>query len=156
MTGRGRSGWHGLMLATLIVAATATLASAQSACAPTKADMEGPFYKAGAPVRTETGQGLVVAGAVRSAGACAPIAGARVEWWQANPGGVYDDAHRGALVSGEGGRYRFSTSFPPPYSGRPAHVHIKVFAPGHRTLTTQLYPRVGQTELTSDFVLTKE
>ena len=151
------SGWvRVLVTGALVAVAAAAPARAQAPCVPTRADMEGPFYKAGAPVRAETGQGLVVVGAVRSAGGCAPITGARVEWWQANPSGVYDDAHRGALVSGEAGRYRFVTDFPPPYSGRPSHVHVKVFAPGHRTLTTQLYPRAGQTELTFDFVLTKE
>jgi protocatechuate 3,4-dioxygenase beta subunit len=35
-------------------------------------------------------------------------------------------------------------------------VHFKVFAPGHRTLTTQLYPKAGQTQATFDLVLVKE
>ena len=149
--------WIQVVATVAAVALTATApARAQGTCAPTPRDMEGPFYKPGAPVRAQTGTGLAVGGAVRSAGACAPIVGARVEWWQANPSGAYDDAHRGALVSGEGGRYHFVTDPPPPYSGRPSHVHIKVFASGHRTLTTQLYPRAGQTDITFDLVLIKE
>lgn len=134
----------------------APAAWAQENCAPTRADMEGPFYKPDAPRREATGKGLSVTGAVKSAGSCAPLANARVEWWQANPRGEYDDAHRGTLVAGEGGRYRFETDFPPPYSGRPSHIHFKASAPGYRALTTQLYPRAGQTAVTFDLVLIKE
>jgi protocatechuate 3,4-dioxygenase beta subunit len=142
-----------LMAGTLLLAPTAL---AQGTCAPTPADMEGPFYKPDAPRRDATGKGLSVTGAVKSAGSCAPVPGARVEWWQANPRGEYDDAHRGSLVAGEGGRYRFETDFPPPYSGRPSHIHFKASAPGHRALTTQLYPRAGQTAVTFELVLIKE
>jgi protocatechuate 3,4-dioxygenase beta subunit len=131
-------------------------AMGQSCCAPTRSDMEGPFYKPGAPRREATGTGFVIRGTVKSAGSCAPLPGARVEWWQANPQGTYDDAHRGSLVAGDGGAYRFETHFPPPYGGRPSHVHFKVAAAGHRALTTQLYPKAGQTEATFDLVLVKE
>jgi protocatechuate 3,4-dioxygenase beta subunit len=129
---------------------------AQPRCEATPRDMEGPFYKAGAPRREATGKGLLVAGVVRTAGSCSPIGQARVEWWQANPRGNYDDAHRGHLLSGADGAYRFETDFPPPYSGRPSHVHVKVFAPGHRALTTQIYPKGGQTEVSFDLVVAKE
>jgi protocatechuate 3,4-dioxygenase beta subunit len=143
-------------LVVALVMAASTAASAQPACRPTPADMEGPFYKPGAPVRESTGRGFVVSGVVRSAATCQPIPGARVEWWQANPGGQYDDAHRGAQVTGDAGAYRFETDFPPPYSGRPSHVHLKAWAPGHRPLTTQLYPKAGQSQATFDLVLVKE
>lgn len=131
-------------------------AGAQPRCAPTRPDAEGPFYKPGAPLRTATGSGLVVQGAVRSAASCDPIPGARVEWWQANARAEYTDSHRGALVTGAAGTYRFETDSPPPYAGRPSHVHVKVLAPGHRTLTTQIYPKAGQTAITFDLVLVKE
>jgi protocatechuate 3,4-dioxygenase beta subunit len=129
---------------------------AQPRCAPTSPDMEGPFYKRDAPLREATGQGLVVSGVVRSAESCEPIGGARVEWWQANPRGEYDDAHRGAQVTGAGGAYRFDTDFPPPYSGRPSHIHLKADAKGYRKLTTQLYPKGGQSAVAFDLVLPKE
>ena len=131
-------------------------ASAQAPCAPTRADMEGPFYTPNAQRREVNGRGFVIAGTVKSAPSCAPLDGARVEWWQANPAGTYDDAHRGSLLAGKDGAYRFETDFPPPYSGRPSHVHFKVFAPGHRTLTTQLYPKPGQSQAAFDLVLVKE
>ncbi|UCG39367.1 MAG: intradiol ring-cleavage dioxygenase [bacterium] len=125
-------------------------------CPPTRPDAEGPFYRPSAPVRESTGSGLVIEGTVRTAGSCAPVAGARVEWWQAGPSGQYDDDHRGARVTGSDGRFRIETDVPPPYQGRPPHVHFKVFAAGHRTLTTQVYPEAGRTTVPIDFVLTAD
>ena len=66
----------------------------QASCPPTAADAEGPFYVPNAPLRSVIGRGLVVTGTVRSAGSCTPIPGARLEWWQANTDGQYDDARR--------------------------------------------------------------
>ena len=140
----------------LLTLALVVSAPAQPKCAPTKTDMEGPFYKPGAPLRDATGRGLVVSGVVRSADTCEPIKDARVEWWQANPRGEYDDAHRGAQMTGAGGAYRFATDVPPPYSGRPAHIHFKTEAKGYRKLTTQLYPNGGQSAVQFDLVLAKE
>ena len=37
------------------------------------------------------------------------------------------------------GRYRLETNLPPPYAGRPRHIHVKLLRPGGRLLTTQLY-----------------
>ncbi len=130
-----------------------TLWAGQTTCPATSADAEGPFYTPNAPVRSTIGQGLVVTGTVRSVGSCTPIPGARLEWWQANPHGQYDDAHRATQAAdGEGG-YRLETSVPGLYPGRPVHLHAKVSAPGYRTLTTQLYPKSGQAEITFDFFL---
>ena len=144
----------GLLVAAAL--ATGSVAWAQPKCAPTPRDMEGPFYKPGAPTREATGKGFVVSGVVRSAATCEGIKDARVEWWQANPKGEYDDAHRGMLMTGEGGVYRFETDSPPAYSGRPPHIHFKAFVPGFRALTTQLYPKPGQSAITFDLVLVKE
>ncbi len=144
-----------LLLALFLLFSPPTSA-AQTGCPPTAPDMEGPFYRSEAPIRANTGRGLTVRGKVRSAGSCAVIPGARVEWWQTNPQGRYDDEHRGAQLTSSDGGYRFETDFPPGYFGRPPHIHFKVFAPGHRTLTTQIYPMDGQRSLTFDFVLIKE
>jgi protocatechuate 3,4-dioxygenase beta subunit len=131
-------------------------ATAQPSCAPTKPDMLGPFYVAGAPARERTGQGLVVTGVVRSAGACTPLPGARLEWWSVNPKGEYDNAHRATAAAGAEGRYRYETDPPVGYTGRPPHVHVRVSAPGHRVLVTQLYPQANQTAIETDFVLVRE
>jgi protocatechuate 3,4-dioxygenase beta subunit len=130
--------------------------TAQTLCSPTASDAEGPFYKPDAPIRESTGSGLFVSGRVKSAGSCTVISRARVEWWQTNPQGRYDDEHRGTQLTSSDGGYRFETNFPPGYLGRPPHIHFKVFAPGHRTLTTQVYPKRGQSSITLDFVLIKE
>ena len=129
---------------------------AQTKCPPTAPDAEGPFYKSEAPIRANTGRGLTLSGTVRSAGSCVVVSGARVEWWQTNSQGRYDDEHRGAQLTSSDGGYQFETDFPPGYFGRPPHIHFKVFAPGHRSLTTQVYPKIGLSTITFDFVLIKE
>lgn len=145
-----------LLAITLLLISAPLRTTAQAPCAPTAPDLEGPFYKPGAPIRESTGRGLVVKGTVKSAGACTPIPGARVEWWQANPRGSYDDEHRATLLTRNDGTYQFETDFPPPYFGRPSHIHFKVSAPGHRALTTQLYPKAGQSQIAFDLVLVPE
>src|SRR3989337_968133 len=60
-------------------------AAASSPCRPTPADIEGPFYKPGAPARTSTGSGLVVRGRLLGIPHCRPLAGGRVH-------GVADEA----------------------------------------------------------------
>lgn len=125
-------------------------------CPPTRPDMLGPFYEAGAPERDRTGQGLVVQGVVRSVAGCAPLAGARIEWWSAGPRGEYDAAHRATQLSGADGAYRYETDPPPAYGGRPPHLHVRVSAPAHRTLVTQVYPRPGQREIAFDLVLARQ
>ena len=144
------------LLGLLLVLSVAVSAPAQPGCAPTAPDMEGPFYKPGAPPREATGGGLTVNGTVKAAPTCAPIRGARVEWWQANPRGNYDDAHRGSLLTGDDGAFRFETDFPPPYSGRLSHIHVKARAAGYGPLTTQLYLKGGERAVTFDLVLVKE
>lgn len=116
-----------LPLALLSWLALAAPALAEPACRPAAPDLLGPFCLPGVPERSTTGRGLVVTGTVRSAAGCAPAAGAVIEWWAANPPGVHP--------------------------GRPPHLHLRVSAPGHRTLVTQLYPRRGQTALAVDLVL---
>jgi len=136
-----------------LVTLLAPLSIAQPPCTPTRPDAEGPFYKPDAPERARTGQGLVVSGTVRSASGCDPRPGARIEWWSANPRGQYDDEHRATQRANAEGRYRYETDFPGRYPGRPPHLHVRVIAPGHEILITQLYPTPGQTSLTVDFVL---
>ncbi len=145
-------------MATLALAAVFPAASVaqQLGCAPTRPDVEGPFYKPNAPDRASTGSGFVVSGTIRSATGCGPLAGARIEWWSVNSRGTYDDAHRAAQRADDDGRFRYETDFPMPYFGRPPHLHVRITAPGHRMLITQLYPTPGQTRLNLDFVLVRE
>lgn len=122
-------------------------------CQATPPDQLGPFYVPGAPERTSVGQGYVLRGVVRSSADCAPIADAQVEFWMAGPDGEYDDDHRAAQFVDAAGAYTFESNSPPPYSGRPPHIHIRVSADGYETLVTQYYPAEGQTHGTFDLVL---
>src|SRR5919204_3234598 len=132
-------------------------ASAQpTSCTPTKPDMLGPFYKPDAPERAVTGHGLVISGTVRSAKGCAPLPGARLEWWSADARGDYQDELRATQRTGGDGAFRYETVAPGRYPGRPPHLHVKISAAGHRTLVTQLYPQDGERALTTDFVLVAE
>ena len=124
---------------------------AQSCSGATAANIEGPFYKAGAPNRAvladagERGERLVITGSVLTID-CEPIVGAELDVWHADAAGGYDNEGfhlRGKLVTDEKGRYEMRTIVPGRYLNgdtyRPAHVHVKLRAQGHRVLTTQLY-----------------
>jgi protocatechuate 3,4-dioxygenase beta subunit len=121
-------------------------ARAQALCARTDENIEGPFYRAGAPSRRSLWDqgGLEIAGLVQHCGR--PIAGAELDVWQADPRGAYDNAGwtlRGRMRADDRGRYRLITVHPGHYLNgdryRPAHIHVKVRAPGAPELTTQLY-----------------
>lgn len=131
--------------------ASPSVARPRTYCTATEANIEGPFFKPSAPERSTLGPAgakgvaLRLAGCVRSS-RCEPLAGAHIEVWQADHLGAYDHHgfdFRGRLATGEGGRWELSSVVPGHYlngaSYRPAHVHVKVHARGHRSLTTQLY-----------------
>lgn len=122
-------------------------------CAPTQMDALGPFYTPGAPIRDKVGEGYVLTGVVRSAQDCSPIPGAQIDVWMAGPDGVYRDDYRAVLFSAADGSYRFESHFPPPYTGRPPHIHLLVNAPGFATLVTQHYPRLGESQAAFNLVL---
>ena len=109
--------------------------------------MEGPFYKAGAPLRASlvepgsTAEKMLLSGTVRSAD-CRPLANVSLDFWHADDKGEYDGSghrYRGIVTTDALGRYRLETNLPPPYMGRPRHIHVKVQRIGARALTTQLY-----------------
>jgi protocatechuate 3,4-dioxygenase beta subunit len=108
---------------------------------------EGPYFKAGSPERASLleastpGEGLFLAGYVLST-RCEPIAGAKLDFWQTDGNGVYDNAGyalRGHQFTDTAGMYELTTVIPGIYPGRTAHIHVKVEAPGGATLTTQLF-----------------
>jgi protocatechuate 3,4-dioxygenase beta subunit len=133
-------------LATLLSLPLAALGQAPCG-APTPGDMEGPFYRAGAPARASLAEPgakaekLLLTGVVRSAD-CKPLAGVKLDFWQADAEGAYDNQgyrYRGVVTTDAEGRYRLETNLPPPYMGRPRHIHVKLQRPGGKLLTTQLY-----------------
>jgi protocatechuate 3,4-dioxygenase beta subunit len=118
---------------------------------PTEDQIEGPFYRAGAPTKPvlvesgDDGVRLAVSGRVLSVD-CAILAGAVLDIWHADADGAYDTAgfhFRGKVTADAQGAYRFDTIIPGRYLNgdtyRPAHLHLKVSAAGHVLLTTQLY-----------------
>ncbi len=99
-----------------------------------------------------------------------PVEDARVELWHADDDGFYSQFApgipewnlRGTILTGSDGRFAFSTIKPAPYqiptdgscgaliaaagwhAWRPAHLHLKVSAPGKQLVTTQLYFAGGE------------
>ena len=120
--------------------------------APTESNIEGPFYRKNAPFREKLAEGvkgkpLTIAGKVLAPDG-APLGNAVVDVWQADTKGAYDNKSdkftlRGRIKTDKNGLYRYETIMPGQYdlgeSKRPAHIHYKISAEGHKALTTQLY-----------------
>lgn len=73
---------------------------------------------------------------------CRPVAGALIDFWQADDAGAYDNAGyrlRGHQFADADGRYALETVVPGLYPGRTRHIHVKVQAPNGMVLTTQQY-----------------
>jgi catechol 1,2-dioxygenase len=94
-----------------------------------------------------------------------PLGGAKIELWHADSDGFYSQFApnipewnlRGSFIADDDGNFQINTMQPAPYqiptdgacgqliaaagwhAWRPAHLHLKVSAPGHELLTTQLY-----------------
>jgi hydroxyquinol 1,2-dioxygenase len=149
----------------------------------TEATVLGPFFIEDAPrielggdiARSAAGTPCHVSGSVRATDG-SPIAGARLDVWEADEDGFYDvqyaadrSAGRGWLQSAPDGGYRFWSVLPAPYPiphdgpvgellaatdrspMRPAHLHFKVTAPGFRTLVTHIFV-AGDPHLGADAV----
>jgi len=123
-------------------------------CEPTMNDVEGPYYLAGAPFRNqlagpdEQGEQIAIAGSVMSSDCKTAIKDALIEVWQTDAEGKYfyvaDNYRlRGQLTSDAEGNYQFITIKPGRYrimnGYRPAHIHLKISHPDHKTVITQLY-----------------
>jgi protocatechuate 3,4-dioxygenase beta subunit len=115
--------------------------------AATLAQTEGPYFKSSSPERIElieegmAGQPIELAGFVMTRG-CKPVAGALLEFWQADDQGRYDNTGfrlRGHQFTDAEGRYRLRSIVPGVYVGRTRHIHVKVQPRGGAVLTTQLY-----------------
>src|SRR5690606_12869248 len=126
-------------------------------CTPTADNLLGPYYRPGAPFLDDLttpameGTRLLLSGHVRDPD-CQPIAGAVLDFWQADDDGGYDNdgvddpegfVLRGKVETDGAGAYSLKTIIPGHYLNgsqyRPAHIHVTVSAPGFASLTTQLY-----------------
>jgi protocatechuate 3,4-dioxygenase beta subunit len=137
--------------------ATHATTAALACTAPAQALVElteGPYYKANPPqnatLRTAgvTGTPLTLTGYVVST-SCQPIANAKLDFWQADGNGNYDNSGytlRGWQLTDASGAYRLETVIPGLYPGRTEHIHFKVTVNG-KTYTSQLFfPGVSQNE----------
>lgn len=153
---RRRAGTWPAGLAVVIALVTQSASAAPTATPPvpscatvrvTPSETAGPFYKPGSPERTSLlepgmpGTRITVTGYVLST-QCRPIAGAWLDFWQANDRGEYDNVGfrlRGHQFTNNAGTYALETILPGLYPGRTRHIHVKVRAPNGPILTTQLY-----------------
>jgi catechol 1,2-dioxygenase/hydroxyquinol 1,2-dioxygenase len=127
---------------------------------------DSPLMKLGDTLAAHAKKGLVgLYGTVRDSSG-RPIPDASVEIWQTDEEGLYDVQHeggprdlRGRFLTDAQGRYYLKTTPPLGYSiptdgpswklvraqnrdgMRPAHIHFRITAPGHRDLITALYLR---------------
>lgn len=127
------------------------LGNGAGSCEATAPNAAGPFYLAGAPARFDLTEGaagtaVAVSGRVYSAATCRPIAGASLDFWQADAAGDYDTEGfqlRGVVAADDDGQYLLRTVLPGNYMSegtfRAAHLHVIVSAPGHAPFTTQVY-----------------
>jgi protocatechuate 3,4-dioxygenase beta subunit len=113
----------------------------------TEAQTEGPYFTPNSPLRRSLvtrgigGTRLTITGRVLNT-RCRPVAHALLDFWQADPRGVYDNEGyrlRGHQFTDARGRYRLDTVVPGLYTGRTRHIHVKAQAPRRPVLTTQLY-----------------
>jgi protocatechuate 3,4-dioxygenase beta subunit len=137
-------------LAVGLCAAFATaLPAAVTACdgfGLTPGQIGGTHFKS-SPVRHSVlvggihGTRITLSGYVLMTG-CHPIHAARVDFWQADESGAYDDTGvglRSHQFTDARGHYWLQTILPGPYANRTRHLHVTVRAPGERTVTTMLY-----------------
>jgi protocatechuate 3,4-dioxygenase beta subunit len=112
----------------------------------TPREIEGPYFRLGAPMRSnllEPGDKpeLVLSGRVLNEKGT-PIAGAIVNLWSSDAAGNYDMIgyrYHGYVVCDADGRYEFTTIVPGCYHPRQAkHLHVKLQGDS-RPITTQLY-----------------
>jgi protocatechuate 3,4-dioxygenase beta subunit len=127
----------------LCVVLVTPTAAAAPACRATVSDGAGPFGRGSPPARASIGKGHVLTGVILSSLTCTPIAGARVEVWQANAKGQYVRALSGTVRVDRTGRFRFESPYPVSYEGRSPHIHLRVVAPAHDILLTRYEPARG-------------
>src|SRR5678809_1702035 len=122
---------------------------------PTTTDILGPFYRPGAPFKTNLiqsgtkGETLYFSGTVIGKDGKSPVNGALVEIWHCNEDGVYDNTsddyiYRSSWKTGDDGTYHFRTILPVPYKAgatltRPAHIHMRISETNMQDLVTQVY-----------------
>lgn len=125
---------------------------------PTTTDILGPFYRPGAPMRSDIippdskGIPMNLTGTIFKEDGKTTLNNVLVEIWQCDENEHYDNTSdsflfRGAIKTDKKGKYAFKTIVPVPYkadpnneeSWRPAHIHMRVSVAEQQDLITQIY-----------------
>jgi catechol 1,2-dioxygenase len=169
----GELGAYGAVLAAADDKPTAP--AAPEKLKPTEDCILGPYHRPWAPFRAkvtpplESGTVLVINGRVWGHDTRKPLAGAKLDIWQANAKGRYDNddpdnppkkdvfLNRARVVTDETGYYEYETIHPGPYkigpnAWRPSHIHYLIQHPGYQTLVTQLFFKGDPHNKTDDFI----
>jgi protocatechuate 3,4-dioxygenase beta subunit len=134
------------------------------ACVVRPQQTEGPYFVDEkldrADIRSDPATGEVRPGAILdlafnvsrlAGGACAPLAGARVDVWHCDALGAYSDVRdpggstvgqkflRGYQTTSAAGLARFTTIYPGWYQGRAVHVHFKIRTAQGQEFVSQIY-----------------
>lgn len=147
------AGWRAAPAA----AGPAGVASGAISCVLTPEQTEGPYYIPNEKVRRNITEGppgtpLTLRLTVADAASCKPLAGATVDIWHCDAGGVYSGFAsgggtptgtatfmRGVQRTNAAGVATFQTVYPGWYRGRTVHIHVKVQLGGNVVHTGQLY-----------------
>lgn len=144
------------------LASSETLAQQAASCVLTPNAGEGPFYFDPMLLRSDIrdnmpGAPLSIAIQVTRVGDCAPLAGLRLDVWQADGLGLYSGYTnqsgvgagtplpegqtylRGTQITDADGWVRFTTIFPSWYGGRTPHVHFKVLQGNTELVASQVF-----------------
>lgn len=120
----------------------------------TTSDILGPFYRPGSPMRSNlipagsTGDIMHFEGTIFKEDGKKPLPDVLIEAWQCDEHEHYDNTSddylfRGAVKTGNNGKYAFKTLVPVPYKDgdawRPAHIHMRISSRDHQDLITQIY-----------------
>ena len=155
-----------ILAATSACAATLVLPKAfaqVASCAVTEDAGEGPFYFDPSLVRSDVTSGrpgapLEFAVQITRARDCAPLAGVRLDLWQADALGLYSGYRdqpgvggvptaptvgatflRGTQFADADGWVRFKTVYPSWYGGRTPHIHFKVLIEAKERIASQIF-----------------
>src|SRR3954470_18768061 len=131
-----------------VLAATGKL-NAANCVSLAGAQTEGPYWVEEnlnrSDIRTDPSDGSLRPGVLlnlkvnlvnESGSTCVPLAGARVDIWHCDAGGIYSDEAqnnssgkkflRGYQVSDDNGSVNFITVYPGWYNGRTVHIHVRI------------------------------
>jgi catechol 1,2-dioxygenase len=158
--GAGATGGEGVGGHAAGVGGAGSCPTLDPACEPTEDNIEGPYYRPGAPFTNQLdnpsgeGERLVISGIVYASDCVTPLGGAIVEVWQADAAGHYDNEGadpgpnvwvlRASIETDPCGRYEYESVIPGRYLNgpeyRPAHIHYRAtHADVSEPFITQMY-----------------